>query len=219
MAGLRKEGAASACGSSAQRPPHLPRMRCGLIQSRRGRASRSKGRLGCWPGRGLGCGSGERAQERGGAGPRPVAERPAGEEETGEGKERRGKELTRGANSPEREERKRAALSGETGADRRARVAAREREGRERGVAGLGRSGLGRGPRGREGRGESWAAGEGEERGLGRLGWALFLSFSFPNSIPIQIIYLNSNKFEFKPYKFNTRKTMLQHECTNILIL
>jgi hypothetical protein len=31
--------------------------------------------------------------------------------------------------------------------------------------------------------------------------------------------YLNSNKFEFKPYKLNTRKTMLQHECTNMLIL
>jgi hypothetical protein len=60
-----------------------------------------------------------------------------------------------------------------------------------------------------------------ERRGVWA-GWVVlfsFLFFSFPNSIPIQTIYLNSNKFEFKPYKFNTRKTMLQHECTNILIL
>jgi hypothetical protein len=35
-----------------------------------------------------------------------VAERPAGEEKIEEEKERRGKELTRGANSPEGEERK-----------------------------------------------------------------------------------------------------------------
>jgi hypothetical protein len=30
---------------------------------------------------------------------------------------------------------------------------------------------------------------------------------------------LNSNKFEFRPYKLNTNKTMPQHECTNKLIL
>jgi hypothetical protein len=30
---------------------------------------------------------------------------------------------------------------------------------------------------------------------------------------------LNSIKFEFKSYNLNTNKTMLQHECTNILIL
>jgi hypothetical protein len=30
---------------------------------------------------------------------------------------------------------------------------------------------------------------------------------------------LNSNKFEFKPYKLHTNKTMLQHECTSKLIL
>jgi hypothetical protein len=30
---------------------------------------------------------------------------------------------------------------------------------------------------------------------------------------------LNPNKFEFKSYKLNTRKIMLQHECTNNLIL
>jgi hypothetical protein len=77
---------------------------------------------------------------------------------------------------------------------------------------------LGRGKKERE-RGPA-----GKERTGGMLGcWAaapfsslLFFLF-YPQTI--QTIYLNSNKFEFKPYKFNTRKTMLQHECTNILIL
>jgi hypothetical protein len=32
-------------------------------------------------------------------------------------------------------------------------------------------------------------------------------------------IHWNSNKFEFKPYKLNTRKIMFQHECTNMLLL
>jgi hypothetical protein len=58
------------------------------------------------------------------------------------------------------------------------------------------------------------------------LGWAKalgcflssFFSFSFLHS-NIQTNYLNSNKFEFKPYAPNTNKTMLQHECTNNLIL
>jgi hypothetical protein len=105
-----------------------------------------------------------------------------------EGKERRGKELTRGTNSPEREERKESGA--ERGNGRRQAGlcgSEREREGRERGVAGLGRSGPGRGPHGREGRGESWAAGEGEEMGLGWLGWALFLSF-----------FLSQTQFQFK---------------------
>jgi hypothetical protein len=75
--------------------------------------------------------------------------------------------------------------------------------------------------RAREGkeRGEgSWAVG----REPAQESWAAFLSSSFSFLFPlltIQTIYLNSNKFEFKPYKFNTRKIMLRHECTNNLIL
>jgi hypothetical protein len=45
------------------------------------------------------------------------------------------------------------------------------------------------------------------------------LSFFFSTLKPFKQNHLNSNKFEFKPYKLNTRKTMLQHECTNMLIL
>jgi hypothetical protein len=43
--------------------------------------------------------------------------------------------------------------------------------------------------------------------------------FFFPTLKLFKQFYLNSNNFEFKPYKLNTRKTMLQHECTNKLIL
>jgi hypothetical protein len=71
-----------------------------------------------------------------------------------------------------------------------------------------------RGPTGKERRGEmlGWLAGC----------WALLplllLFFSFTQSI--QTNYLNSNRFEFKSYKLNTRKKiMLQHECTNMLTL
>jgi hypothetical protein len=73
---------------------------------------------------------------------------------------------------------------------------------------------------------------EGARDGKGReelLGWArrgsgLPLSFPFLPSFffytqTFKQHYLNSNKFEFKPYKFNTNKTLLQHECTNNLIL
>jgi hypothetical protein len=42
-AGLRKGGAASACGSFAQRPPRLPRMRCGSTRSERGRLLEGRG--------------------------------------------------------------------------------------------------------------------------------------------------------------------------------
>jgi hypothetical protein len=64
-------------------------------------------------------------------------------------------------------------------------------------------------------------------KGKGELGWAkgfgLLLSFFFPFSFLYSNIqhktYLNSNKFEFKPYTLNTNKKMLQHECTSKLIL
>jgi hypothetical protein len=81
--------------------------------------------------------------------------------------------------------------------------------------------------RGKRGRGE-WAAGEragprGErERGAGRAAGLfpfLLLFFFFSTLKLFKQFYLNSNKFEFKPYKLNTRKTMLQHECTNMLTL
>jgi hypothetical protein len=78
----KKGGATSACGSFAQRPPRLPRIRCGLTRSERGRVSR-RGR-----GRRRGWSAGPRC---GGAGPRAVAERPAGGERNrggeGEGEE------------------------------------------------------------------------------------------------------------------------------------
>jgi hypothetical protein len=82
-----------------------------------------------------------------------------------------------------------------------------------------------------KGEGERERAREGKERGEGswaarrepaQESWAAFLSsffsFLFP-LLPIQTIYLNSNKFKSKPYKFNTRKIMLQHEFTNMLTL
>jgi hypothetical protein len=109
---------------------------------------------------------------------------------------------------------------------------ARVREGLAR--AGPGRCGPGRKERrearaeGSLGRGAAHAGRGGEgrperEKGRGVLGcWALLplllLFFSFTQSI--QTNYLNSNRFEFKPYKLNTRKKiMLQHECTNMLTL
>jgi hypothetical protein len=46
-----------------------------------------------------------------------------------------------------------------------------------------------------------------------------FFSFSFPTLKLFKRIYLNSNKFEFEPYTLNTKKIMLQHECTNKLTL
>jgi hypothetical protein len=47
----------------------------------------------------------------------------------------------------------------------------------------------------------------------------LLLFFFFSTLKLFKEFYLNSNKFEFKPYTLNTNKTMLQHECTNKLIL
>jgi hypothetical protein len=68
------------------------------------------------------------------------------------------------------------------------------------------------------------AQGEGEKRagraaGLGCLLFFPLLSFFFSILKPFKQTYLNPNKFEFKPYKLNTRKLMLQHECTNMLTL
>jgi ribosomal protein L44E len=81
------------------------------------------------------------------------------------------------------------------------------------------------GPRGKK----SWAAvahaGGRGERGAGPRrgnGCPFFSFFFFPflsYTQTNQTTHLNSNKFEFKPYKFHTRKIMLQHECTNNLIL
>jgi hypothetical protein len=63
--------------------------------------------------------------------------------------------------------------------------------------------------------------GRGERAGPRGLGCFLFLffSFSFPTLKLFKQFYLNPNKFEFKSYKLNTRKAMLQHECTNMLTL
>jgi hypothetical protein len=79
------------------------------------------------------------------------------------------------------------------------------------GERGKGPTGKGDGPRERE-----------EEFGL--LGWAAALFFFpffflFPfHTQAIQTIPFEF-KFEFKPYTLNTKKTMLQHECTNMLTL
>jgi hypothetical protein len=152
-------------------------------------------------------------------------------EEMGKGKE--------GADSPgpavrERKGRKRRAAGRKMAPTRGARMAEKERgrgareklgwllasrptrEGGEEGKEGGGpRAALGRGKKERE------REPAGKERKGGMLGCCSLLFSSFFLFYPqtIQTIYLNSNKFEFKPYKFNTRKTMLQHECTNILIL
>jgi hypothetical protein len=90
-------------------------------------------------------------------------------------------------------------------------------------------AGVAAGPRVEEKRGEWACAGrekagprEGEERRVGLAGLSslfllLYVFFSILKLFKHN--YLNSNKFEFKPYKLNTRKTMLQHECTNMLTL
>jgi hypothetical protein len=87
-----------------------------------------------------------------------------------------------------------------------------------------------RGPRGKReegGRREGRPTGKREKEN--RPGWdtvwaglAAFLFsllFFFSLLKPFKHNHLNSNKFEFKPYKLNTRKAMLQHECTNMLTL
>jgi hypothetical protein len=100
------------------------------------------------------------------------------------------------------------------------------------GAAHAGRGEVKRGPR-EKGKhwAVGWAAGKGRREGPERRrekGWvglaglsSLFLLLSFFFSI-LKLFkqnYFNSKKFEFKPYKLNTRKTMLQHECTNMLTL
>jgi hypothetical protein len=71
----------------------------------------------------------------------------------------------------------------------------------------------------------SWASGwlgpRREREGVVGLGWLLLSSlfFLFSTLKLFKQLYLNSNKFEFRPYKLNTNKTMPQHECTNKLIL
>jgi hypothetical protein len=106
----------------------------------------------------------------------------------------RRKALTRGAAKSKRERRESGRAGGEgDGADTRARVAARGREGRARGVLGwlLGRARPTRGgewsPRGRErGRGEWAGVAHAEERkgkgraGLGQGVWVAFFPSSFP---------------------------------------
>jgi hypothetical protein len=121
---------------------------------------------------------------------------------------------------------------GETGAGKRV-LAVRGRKKREA-AFGLGRSN--RRPRRGRRSGEARAQGAGpsvghvgrEGRRTGRagirfgLGWAAFLFsllFFFSILKLFKHNHLNSNKFEFKPYKLNTRKAMLQHECTNMLTL
>jgi hypothetical protein len=117
-------------------------------------------------------------------------------------------------------------------------MAGRGRKGEERGAARLRRKWAGRGPCGKKDRwasGSTWAREKRERRGKGRAGlgvagprgekrgegrgpaqeilgcfhFSSLLFFFFPTLKLFKHNYLNSNKFEFKPYKFNTRKTML----------
>jgi hypothetical protein len=151
--------------------------------------------------------AGKRSQGCGGAGhAQRWGSRSGGGRKQGRGARRKGKELTGGS-----------------------RLAERERERRE-GAARAGKLGR-QGPRGerkeRQASGSAWARQKRERRGspreremvLGRVGLPFsLLSFSsFPTHKLFKQFYLNPNKFEFKPYKLNTRKTMLQHECTNML--
>jgi hypothetical protein len=132
------------------------------------------------------------------------------------GEQRRTEELTRGATLPargkEREGSARGAglVAGPAHAGREKKRGL-ERE-RERGVGQ-------RGPGGRNGREEeSWAG----PRGFGLpflFSFLSFFSFSPSTLKPFKQNYLNSTKFEFKPYTLNTNKTMRQHECTSKLIL
>jgi hypothetical protein len=126
---------------------------------------------------------------------------------------------------------------GRRGRERREGERACERGGKWRRHAGPGsserkrdesaqRAGLAAGPgTAHAGRGKERGA-RGEREGEFGLGWAAFpfffpfLLFLFFSTLKLfKPIYLNSNKFEFKPYKLNTRKIMLQHECTTILTL
>jgi hypothetical protein len=78
---------------------------------------------------------------------------------------------------------------------------------------------------GENGNGPAWPMRKKERKrwwaGLREGNWAaLFFSFSsFLFLSYTQTNSLNSNRFEFKPCKLNTRKIMLQHECTNMLTL
>jgi hypothetical protein len=117
---------------------------------------------------------------------------------------------------------------GEKALTGRGQRSVRERGGRAS-AARAGRKWAGAQPTREKGkRGESWASGklgpggERREKGLeGREGvWAAGLSFLFLfYTQTFKQNYLNSNKFEFRSYELNTRKIMLQHECTNMLTL
>jgi hypothetical protein len=111
-----------------------------------------------------------------------------------EGKRGRTGDLPGGVSQTEGERKERARLrQGKRAPTGGARASVREKEEGARPGAGPA-AGRGRPTRGGKRRGESWATGEGEERGLGRLGWALFF-FSFPFSFPSSFLYsTNSNK-------------------------
>jgi hypothetical protein len=164
-----------------------------------------RGRFGRWPG----CGSGA-AQW---SGPRGAAERATPSDGAAElvGEENRGGREEEGeradGRAPVGRERK--------GRGGRARLglgnwAMHAGEKRERGVCCWG-EGRPKGERGKESRpGCFWA---------GFFSLFLLLSFFFSILKLFKQNYLNSHKFELKPYKLNTRETMLQHECTNMLTL
>jgi hypothetical protein len=88
---------------------------------------------------------------------------------------------------------------------------ARERRDGPQGQLGPGRRGRRGSPPEREGEG-----------GFGPAARLFPFSSSFLSFSTLKLFkqfHLNSNKFEFKPDTLNTNKTMLQHECTNKLIL
>jgi hypothetical protein len=158
------------------------------------------------------CGSGEGAQGRGGAGPRPTTGgRAGGERNRGGGKEKGEEEPDARALAGS------GRKGGEIGAARVEKRMGRPWPMREEGEMGLGVS-LGQGKE----REEREPARERERGGFGPAAGLfpfLLLFFFFSTLKLFKQFYLNSNKFEFKPYTLNTIKIMLQHECANKLIL
>jgi hypothetical protein len=170
-----------------------------------------------------------RGGEPRGAAERPtVSDRAAGPArgENRGGREEK-KELTRGVGLAERErERGESGVRWEKKGRRQAGPSWQREKGKGSARGGRLREKVGRPTRGGEGEGESWAAGEGEEREKGNwagprvwVGLPSFIPFPFLYSnIQTNIICIQIN-LDSNPTNSTQEKIMLQHECTNNLIL